>query len=103
MQTKTMALEYQEDETDRIIEIGDLFLHFKGNIYEVINMATDCDTNSVIVVYKPITGNVNGCVFYREYDEFISEVDHNKYPNEKQKYRFTKIHFETHFKPEYDK
>ena len=70
------------------INKGDKFRHFKGNIYEVIELAKDSEDLKNIVVYKNIE---TGDVWIRPYDEFISKVDKNKYPNVEEEYRFTKI------------
>ena len=41
-----------------------------------------------MVVYQNVESKQ---IWVRSYDEFVSEVDHKKYPNVKQKYRFQKI------------
>ncbi len=70
----------------REVKKGELYRHFKGNIYEVVAIAKDTEDLSLKVVYKH-----NNEYWVRPYDMFISEVDHKKYPEVKQKYRFEKI------------
>ena len=70
----------------RIVKEGGKYRHFKGNIYEVVAIAKDSEDLSLKVVYKH-----NNEYWVRPYDMFISEVDHKKYPEVKQKYRFEKI------------
>ncbi len=63
--------------------------------YKVINTnVISADDGRRFVLYKALYNNT---VFIRLYDEFISEVDHTKYPNIKQKYRFEVIQPETYF------
>ncbi|MBR4618858.1 MAG: DUF1653 domain-containing protein [Bacilli bacterium] len=71
---------------ERKIEIGKKYKHFKGLVVEVIALAKDSETLKDLVVY-----NHDGQTWVREYDEFVSEVDHKKYPDIKQKYRFEEI------------
>ncbi len=77
----------------RKIEIGSLYKHFKGNIYKVIDIVYDCESKDSdlkkIVIYEAQYGDKKR--WARKYEDFISEVDKNKYPDANQKYRFEKI------------
>jgi len=68
----------------RII-IGRKYLYFKGNIYELLNIATHTETGEQFAVYKSLKDEK---VWIRPLEMFISEVDHQKYPNVAQEYRF---------------
>ena len=70
----------------RKIRINGVYKHFKGNYYIVIDIATDSETNEKYVVYRALYGNND--LWIRKLDIFLSEVDHEKYPNALQKYRF---------------
>ena len=69
--------------------IGKRYKHFKGNEYEVIKIAVDVETLKPVVIYKD-TSDENK-VWSRTYEDFISNVDKNKYPNVKQEKRFAEI------------
>lgn len=78
----------------REIQIGKKYRHFKGKMYEVLNIALDSETNnekepSKIVIYKALYGD--NLIWARPYDMFNSEVDHEKYSDVKQKYRFEEV------------
>ncbi len=70
----------------RKVKIKGYYKHFKGKIYMVEDIAKDCETLEDIVVYRALYDNKQ--LWVRKYSDFISEVDHNKYPEVKQKYRF---------------
>ena len=72
----------------REIKIGKKYKHFKGMEVLVEIIAKDSETLEPVVVYKH-----NGTNEYwaRPYDMFNSEVDHNKYPDVEQKYRFEEV------------
>ena len=70
----------------REVKEGEKYRHFKGDIYEIIAIAKNSEDLSPQVVYKH-----NNEYWVRPYDMFIGEVDHKKYPDVKQKYRFEKI------------
>lgn len=67
----------------REVKVGQKYRHFKGNIYEVLLLAKDSETTEDVVVYGHSNQN-----WVRPLSEFVSEVDHQKYPDVKQKYRF---------------
>jgi hypothetical protein len=70
----------------REIKVHGIYKHFKGDYYLVEEIAFDSETKEKMVVYRRLYGD--GTLWVRPLDMFLSEVDHNKYPNVKQKYRF---------------
>ena len=71
---------------NRKIKINHNYKHFKGFIVKVIAIAKDTEDLHEVVVYDH-----DGDIWARPYDMFISEVDHKKYPDVKQKYRFEEV------------
>lgn len=75
----------------REIKIGKVYQHFKGKLYEVLDIVNDSESNNdaeykKVVIYKALYGE--NLKWARPYEMFASEVDHEKYPEVKQKYRF---------------
>lgn len=70
----------------REIKIGRVYRHFKGKYYLVTDIAKNTETGEKYVVYKALYGECGSYV--RPYEMFISDVDMDKYPDSKQKYRF---------------
>lgn len=74
----------------REIRQGQFYRHFKGGLYQVMAIATNSETKEKMVVYQALYGDYG--IYVRPYDMFASEVDHEKYPQVKQVYRFTQVH-----------
>ena len=73
----------------RRIKIKGIYKHFKGNLYIVEDVAFDSETKEKMVVYRRLYDD--NSLWVRPLDMFLSEVDHEKYPSVKQKYRFQLI------------
>lgn len=72
-----------------------LYRHFKGFYAYVLDIATHTETGEQLVIYHCFGKGENSehtdGIYARPIEMFLSEIDHEKYPDVKQKYRFELI------------
>lgn len=90
---------------NREFKPGDIVRHFKREtvanpnslqyLYIIVGTSKHSETGEKLMNYKPLYGPPpclkGNDMVSRPYDMFMSEVDHNRYPKIKQKYRFEKV------------
>lgn len=66
-----------------------VYRHFKGNLYRVLCIAQNTETEEKMVVYQALYGDFG--YYVRPYEMFASKVDKDKYPDATQHFRFERL------------
>ena len=70
----------------RIPKKGDIYRHFKGRKYKILDIAVCTETGEEMVTFETMEGARK--VFASFLETFLSPLDSGKYPHADQKYRF---------------
>ena len=69
--------------------IGTIVRHFKGGMYRIEEFARHTETGEMLGIYRQMYPPFYS--YAKPEEMFCSRVDHEKYPNIRQEYRFEKV------------
>lgn len=72
-----------------MVNKGEIYHHFKGTDYEIVDIAKNSETLEDMVIYHPLDNPQH--LWVRPLSMFMSKVDKTKYPDVQQENRFMKI------------
>ena len=78
--------------TQKTVNAGEFYKHFKGQIYQVRALAENSEDNTPMVVYQAMYTPFK--IWVRPLSMFLEKLDKEKYPGATQEYRFERIMFD---------
>ncbi len=75
--------------TQTVPQAGQIYKHFKGNLYQIVAVAEHTESGEKLVIYQALYGNYK--IYARPLASFRSKVDQEKYPDVAQEYRFERL------------
>ncbi|MBU5478848.1 DUF1653 domain-containing protein [Eubacterium sp. MSJ-13] len=78
--------------TQKTVNEGEFYRHFKGQIYHIRALATNSVDNTPVVVYQAMYPPFKTWV--SPFSTFLEKIDKEKYPDAVQNFRFEKVNFD---------
>lgn len=75
--------------TQKTVNAGEFYKHFKGQLYQVRALAENSEDNTPMVVYQAMYAPFK--IWVRPLSTFLEKLDKEKYPDAAQEYRFERI------------
>lgn len=75
--------------TQKTVNAGEFYKHFKGQLYQVRALAENSEDNTPMVVYQAMYTPFK--IWVRPLSMFLEKLDKEKYPDAAQEYRFERI------------
>lgn len=75
--------------TQKTVNAGEFYKHFKGQLYQVRALAENSEDNTPMVVYQAMYAPFK--IWVRPLSMFLEKLDKEKYPDAAQEYRFERI------------
>ena len=75
--------------TQKTVNAGEFYKHFKGQLYQVRALAENSEDNTPMVVYQAMYAPFK--IWVRPLSTFLEKLDKEKYPDAAQEYRYERI------------
>ena len=90
-----MSKKILEQSTGRVIELKNIYRHYKGNYYYVEDIAINSETEEIMVIYFSLYNDEEGnrMMFTQPIKRFLEQLNPEVHDTTIQKTRFEKVEF----------